>query len=257
LINDYSEMKRYELKYTISSSVASEIRDYIRDFFSLDEHVPPGETQYTVNSLYFDTPELSFYYDTKFRKLTRYKLRVRYYGDRPTDSVWTEIKYRNSSVIWKTRHRMPFKEWPAFVQPRLLVKEETVMKERMDSFEEMIFFHDARPALHVSYVREPYVTQLEEYGRITFDRHLKYSLAKESTDLSLHRENMLYYDDPGTSKHYESPVILEIKVETLVPFWVIDIVRTFGLVQRGFSKYCYGLDNNREFTSPARNPFFA
>ncbi|MBN1558707.1 VTC domain-containing protein, partial [candidate division KSB1 bacterium] len=72
------ETKRYELKYTITEELAAEIRAYIENICTMDKHVPPGEQGYIVNNLYFDTPDLKFYYDTKFRKLTRYKMRARF-----------------------------------------------------------------------------------------------------------------------------------------------------------------------------------
>ncbi len=38
----------------------------------------------------------------------------------------------------------------------------------------------------------------------------------------------------------------EVKTATLVPVWAQALVQRFGLVQGGFSKYCYALDRGRE-----------
>lgn len=257
MLSDLSQIKRYELKYVISEKTATKIRDYIQGICSLDRHASPKTGGYIVNNLYFDTPSLHFYYDTKFRRLTRYKLRARYYGEQVTDFIWPEIKYRQSSVIWKTRRRVSVEQWPELFNSQKSEHKNPTIKDRLDSFEDIIHWYGAQPVLHMRYFREPYVTQLERYGRVTFDRRLTYRMAHGSIDLSPDdAEDMLFYDDPVTSKHYESPVILEIKVETLVPFWAIDIIQKFDLVQRGFSKYCYGIDNNMEYGSYFRSPVF-
>ena len=64
--------------------------------------------------------------------------------------------------------------------------------------------------------------------------------------MNLHDSDMSYYDDPVTTMNFESPVVLEIKTETFVPTWALDLVRSFGLVQSGFSKYCYAIDCSLE-----------
>jgi hypothetical protein len=256
MLSDLSKIRRYELKYAINENIAAKIRDYLKGYFSLDKHVPPGKDGYIVNNLYFDTPDLRFYYDTKHRKLTRYKLRARFYGEKAIDYIWPEIKYRCSSVIWKTRYRIPVEQWPELFYPQKSEQVKPVIKNCPDSFEELIHCYGALPILHVRYFREPYVTELEEYGRVTFDRRLSYRMAHGSINLSPDDEDMLFYDDPVTSKHFESPVLLEIKVEMLVPFWAIDIIRKFNLVQRPFSKYCYGIDNNIGYLPDVRSSIF-
>jgi len=244
MTQDLSKIRRYELKYTVTEAIAAEIIDYIKGFCSLDENVPTGERGYIVNNLYFDTPDLRFYYDTKFRRLTRYKPRARYYGKNIGDYIWPELKFRNSNVIWKIRHKLPINQWPTLFYPQLSEKKQSLIKTRLNTFEEVIHWHNAQPIMHVRYFREPFVTRIENYGRVTLDRSLSYRMAKGSLDLDCREREMIYYDDPVTTIHYESPVLLEIKVERLVPLWAIDLIKRFELVQRPFSKYCYGIDNN-------------
>lgn len=236
------ETKRYELKYTITEELAAKIREYLSGICTLDKHVPAGENSYIVNNLYFDTPDLRFYYDTKFRKMTRYKVRARYYGHKAQEFIWPEIKYRNVNVIWKKRYSLPVEKWPTLFYPQPSERIQTSIKARLDSFDELIYWHNAQPILHVRYFREPYVTELEEYGRVTFDRRLCCRPTKGVIDLDYREEDMLYYDDPVSSRSDDSPVILEIKVDNLVPIWTIELIHKFGLKQRGFSKYCYGVD---------------
>ena len=242
--DDLSKIRRYELKYTVTEETAAAIIEYVKGFCALDKHVPAGEKGYIVNNLYFDTSDLRFYYDTKFRRLTRYKPRARYYGEKISEHIWPELKFRHSSVIWKIRHKVPVNQWHTLFHPQKSDRKESLVKNRLDTFEEVIHWHNAQPILHVRYFREPYVTQIENYGRVTLDRRLSYRMACGSLDLDCRETDMIYYDDPVTTIHCESPVLLEIKVERMVPFWAIDLIKRFQLVQRPFSKYCYGIDNN-------------
>jgi len=251
-VNDINDIRRYELKYTIDEKLASEIRDYVKNICTLDAHVPSGDRGYIVNNLYFDTSDLKFYYDTKFRKLTRYKARARYYGATATECIWPEIKYRNASVIWKRRYSIPVYQWPSLFQISENRQTPASIKEGLDTFENIVYWHNAQPVLHVRYFREPYVTELETYGRVTFDRWLCCRPTNGSIELNYNEQDMLYYDDPVTSRGSDSPVILEIKVETLVPEWAIDLIHTFNLMQRGFSKYCYGIDRLMDYEGNGR-----
>lgn len=256
MLKDLSEIKRFELKYTITEQLAAQIREHIKNICTLDIHVPPGEQGYIVNNLYFDTPDLKFYYDTKFRKLTRYKPRARFYGEKEPDCIWPEIKYRNASVIWKRRYHLPIERWPELFNPEKTERKEPIIKKQLETFDDIIYWYDAQPVLHVRYFREPYVTELEEYGRVTFDRQLCCRSSKGSIELAYDEQDMLYYDDPVNSKNDDSPVILEIKVETLVPIWAIELIHKFNLVQRGFSKYCYGIDSILGYCENGRNSIF-
>ncbi len=241
--NNLSKIRRYELKYVINESLAAEIRDYISSICTLDKHVPPGETGYIVNNLYFDTGDLRFYHDTKHRKLTRYKPRARFYGEKASDFIWPEIKFRNANVIWKRRYSIPIDQWPGLFSPSKTNHASPTFKNEFEKFDEVVYWHNAQPVLHVRYFREPYVTELETYGRITFDRRLCCRPTDGSIDLEYDERDMLYYDDPITAKSDDSPLLLEIKVETHVPAWVISLIHTFNLMQRPYSKYCYGIDS--------------
>lgn len=251
-----SDVRRYELKYTINESMASEIRDYISHICVVDKNVAKGEKGYFVNSLYFDTDDLKFYTDTKHRKLTRYKPRARFYGDKVGKYIWPEIKYRQASIIWKNRYRLAVENWPGLFYPEKSESREAVIKEQLDRFEDLIYWYDAKSILHVRYFREPYVTNLESYGRVTFDRNLSYRSTSGSIDLDFDEKEMIYYDDAVTTRSRESFVLLEIKVETAIPYWVQELIRKFNLMQRPFSKYCYGVDNINEYNSISRNSIF-
>ena len=234
---------RYELKYTVTEGQAEEIRDYIQPLFSLDANVTGEQGAYTVNSVYMDTPGLRFYHDTRLRQLLRFKPRVRYYGTCGAEFATLEVKYRHHRTVWKVRDRIAMAEWPGVLEiPRSEVtspKYETLPQ----SFVDLHHLYGTEPVLHLRYHREPFVSEVDAYGRITFDRGMRYRLMRGSYGLSSHDEEMSYYDDAVTAQWAESPVVMEIKTESLVPFWALDIIKRFSLVQRGYSKYRYVIDN--------------
>jgi len=227
---------RLELKYAISEALAHQIRDWLRPAFSLDPHADPATGRYSVNNLYFDTPDRRLYADTKLRKLRRFKLRLRYYGVRPEDLLVLEVKQRHNNVGWKRRQPAHPDDWP------------TLLHEPAEagSLADLVTLCGAEPVLQVRYVREPWVSDLDDYGRVTFDRSLRYRLCHGSHTLAQDEGTLIHYDDPVSARTPDSPVVLEIKTEPQVPAWALALVRRFGLVQRGFSKYCYALDRCRE-----------
>lgn len=239
---DLNGLRRYELKYTVTESQARAVRDYIRPLFSLDRHASPEQNGYIVNNVYLDTPSLRFYYDTRFRQETRLKPRVRYYGRQPDSFVVLEVKHRHNNVSWKRRRHIPAGEWPGVLDVSRSEQTAPCFIDLPETFEEVNHLYSAAPVLHVRYFREPYVSDVDEYGRITFDRALRYRLAHGSSEIDVRDEDMTYYRDQTTAQGEDSPVVLEIKTPALVPFWATDLIRRFSLVQRGYSKYCYVID---------------
>ncbi|MDD5766869.1 MAG: polyphosphate polymerase domain-containing protein [Candidatus Marinimicrobia bacterium] len=256
MADDLSKIRRYELKYAITESVAGEIREYIRNVCVPDKHVETGKNYYIVNNIYFDTDDLRFYYDTKYRKLTRFKARARYYGLKSSGNIWPEIKFKHANIVWKVRKKISTREWADQFSPEVFEYLLNDVRPSVNTFEDVVYWFDARPISHVRYVREPYVSVQDDYGRITFDRELCYRRMDGSIDLDYNESEMLYYDDPMTTFNPRSLVLLEIKTETLVPYWVIQMIKMFGLAQRPFSKYCYSIDNMLERNSTERCSVF-
>ena len=238
-------IKRYENKYLIPESLCDEIRRNISFFCVPDPQSVDGKGFYQIHSLYFDTPTLSFFRDNKNRVPVRIKPRVRYFGDKPVDFVWLEVKRRVKNIVWKKRQRISLELWPDILtlstppkDPIEYVDNEPSIEHSLDSFLDVINAYGAIPIAHVRYLREAYVSEIDNYVRITFDRRLCGCLAHSRTDLSIDEHELLWTDDPATCDFSNSPVILEIKCEVIFPRWVADLIQKFHLVRQGFSKYC-------------------
>ncbi|SVB79431.1 uncharacterized protein METZ01_LOCUS232285, partial [marine metagenome] len=86
---DNLQKQRYEHKYIIRDDVGVAVRDFVSSYLDLD---PFGATQpnfsYPVHSLYMDSPGLRLYHTTINGDKNRYKLRIRFYEDRPKAPVY-------------------------------------------------------------------------------------------------------------------------------------------------------------------------
>src|SRR5437763_2305697 len=101
---DRMQQSRFELKYLISENTAQRLRDFVRCYLAMDEYsVGRPNYSYPVHSLYLDSDNLEIYWRTVNGDKNRYKLRLRYYSDKPETPVFFEIKRRMKDVILKQR----------------------------------------------------------------------------------------------------------------------------------------------------------
>ncbi len=262
MLSSGTVIRRYENKYLIPESLCDEIRDYISFFCIPDPNAESGNGSYYVHSLYFDTPELGFFWDNRNRLLVRTKPRVRYFGLKPADFVVLEVKRRVKNIVLKKREVIPVDSWPGVLDSyrpdnRMRNMGDGPFAERyVESFLEVVNAYGAVPVVHVRYLREAYVSEIDDYVRITFDRQLSGCLAHGSYDLVVNDDDFVWVDDPATSNFFESPVIMEIKCEPIFPRWIVDLVQKFRLYKQGFSKYCNTLEKaHAEFFGNGASPF--
>src|SRR5438477_588060 len=79
-------------------------RDFARPYAVHDRYARPEMAYaYPIYSLYLDSPGLTIFNTTTCGHRNRFKLRIRYYNDKPTSPVFYEIKRRVNDVILKER----------------------------------------------------------------------------------------------------------------------------------------------------------
>ena len=229
-------IRRYERKYLITEEQAALIADWVGTYCSRDpnaQDAPDG--QYAIHSLYFDTPQLDFFKAKEARELDRFKPRVRFYGIREPDAVFLEVKRKVNGVVMKTRAHLAAAEWPDVLHD---AAHPMAGRAGVDEFLGKVHGWAAAPVVHVRYRREPWVSLLDNYGRVTFDRQLECAHARGSDALRPVPEDWVSVDDPYWCNLPFSPVVLELKCEQLTPVWMVDLVRAFDLMETAFSKYC-------------------
>ncbi|MBN1307136.1 MAG: polyphosphate polymerase domain-containing protein [Chitinispirillaceae bacterium] len=237
-------LERYEAKYTIPLWMVDDISRFIEPYCSLDAYSEKSpDLYYTINSLYFDTPDYLFLWLRLQKACSRINMRVRTYGERPTLPWFLEIKHKRGDIMRKYRARIHSEHLETMLQtPELLhhhVKDEKEENNRL-LFYRLVQSYNARPKVLIQYKRKAYISDCEEYARVTFDIQLR-SMRQTGYDPLPHDDALLPCD---VQNIYDSGagVILELKCYTsYVPLWMIDLVRTFQLYRRGFSKYMAGL----------------
>jgi SPX domain protein involved in polyphosphate accumulation len=232
-------LDRYESKYTIPEYMVDEISLFIAPYCSLDEYSAVEESGfYTVNSLYFDTPHYQFLEMRMMRAESRFSMRIRSYGDNPVVPYFFEIKSKRGDVIRKYRARIFEDNVEQAVNAGHVIDSESTKDEDVNAglFRRTAGAYNAHPVVFTQYKRKAYAGDTEEYARVTFDKKLRYAERRDYR-VSCGNEELQPTDiqdcfDDGCS------VVLELKCYTsFVPLWMVDLVRTFNLKRRGFSKY--------------------
>lgn len=228
---------RYELKYLLSHAAALRVRKFVQQHLELDEY---GQGQpdlaYPVHSLYLDSDDWTLYHRSLNGDKNRFKLRVRYYDERPTTPVFFEIKRRMKDVILKQRCGIK-RGGEADVLAGLFPPEKYLLSKAAEDlqalhrFQELMLRVQAKPQMHVAYRREAYVNTFNNEVRVTFDRSVL-AVPRPGGELVTHMDQPLVCTT--------DLVILELKFTDRFPNWFRDLVETFDCFQSGAAKYVEG-----------------
>ncbi|MGC5341573.1 polyphosphate polymerase domain-containing protein [Streptomyces sp. DT171] len=231
---------RYELKYLVPVERAAGIRDEMAERMDRDPHSPVGG--YGVWSLYYDTPQLRFYWEKIDGLRFRRKLRVRHYGDLDgvTDAspVCVEIKQRVNRVTQKRRITLPYATARQLCDGRQLIERAPDEDAFVQEVLELVVRLNLRPTAITGYQREALVGRDADTGvRVTFDRRIR------------GRDRDFHLGTPDVENRFTVPPhlsVLEIKVNERTPYWITDLAARRNLNLVRVSKYvqtieAYGL----------------
>lgn len=232
-------LQRYELKYLIPMELVEPISKAIETHCVLDHYseISPDKF-YTINSLYFDTMDYKFLMDKKLGAEPSYGFRIRSYGDFPKPPYYVEIKHKQNDFSNKLRALIPGNDWVSVIRTGEIPDGlDPVSRGYLERFLRAVLIHDMEPKILTQYRRKAYLSQIDEYARITFDRDLRFQ-PEESFNLHPDETRMCHYDnDELYGEEGYSGVVLELKAEKKIPLWMIDLIKRFGLVRDSFSKY--------------------
>lgn len=236
---DRLQLQRLELKYLISEDRALAIRDFVRSYLELDEYsVDKPNYSYRIHSLYLDSDDMLTYWETINGVKNRFKLRLRYYDDRPDSPVFFEIKRRMNDAILKQRGgvRRPAVDWLLaghMPEPEHLLSPDNARQlVALQRFSHLMLSIRASPKAHVTYFREAWVSTHDNSIRVTMDRNVYCSpefTASLRTDLQ------------SPVKPFGNKVILELKFTARFPNWFREMIETFDLVRGAAAKYADGV----------------
>ena len=232
------QRSRYELKYLVNESMAREIRDYARHYLAPDPHADPEKGYaYPIYSVYLDSPKLDLLHATVQGHADRFKLRMRYYHDRPESPVFFEIKRRYNSAILKARAVVRRDAWrrlllgaspdrydledPTDAQSEIALRRFCQLSHRMGATARVL----------VVYTREAWLTPDGNSARLTFDRELEGAPFDPAVDDATTTRSEKWVKPPVRG------VVLELKFTDRFPHWMREMTQLFGLQRCSFAKY--------------------
>lgn len=241
--NRLHSLNRYELKYLVPEEALPPIREELAS--RIKRNPDAGPQGYPVWSMYYDSPDLRFYWEKieglKFRR----KLRIRRYGDlggtTPGDAqVSVEIKQRVNRVTQKRRVIVPYNLALELCDHRQRIDLSHLGADKradgqsfVDEVLDLITHLDLRATAMTGYLREPYIGVDSDLGlRVTLDHRVRGR--DRDFDLRLETENR-YIIPPRLS-------VMEIKVNDRAPYWITDLTAKHGLQIRRISKYCQSVE---------------
>ena len=238
MAEDKMQQQRFELKYIIKEDVALAVRDFVSGYLEIDEY---GATlpnfSYPVHSLYLDSEDLHLYQTTINGDKNRFKLRLRFYDNRPEAPIFFEIKRRMNSIIAKQRGgvRRDAVDWLLaghLPEPAHLVSRDPRQQVALQNFCRLTHDIGARPKSHIAYLREAWISPRDNSVRVTLDRAVRC----EPEPLAHLKTQM---NNPVAV--FGNDVVLELKFTDRFPDWFKQLVRVFGLMQCGAAKYVDGV----------------
>ncbi len=231
---DRLQLQRLELKFLVSEEKAQGVREFVRSYLTIDEFgADRPHLSYSIHSLYLDSDELKTYWDTINGNKNRYKLRLRYYDDRPGTPVFFEVKRRVNEAILKQRGGVRREAVQDLLEghlpgPEHLLSQEPKQLVALQNFCRLMLDIRAKPKGHVAYLREAWMSEHDNSVRVTMDREVRFE--PEFT-------SRLVCDMANPVRAFAPEVILELKFTGRHPNWLRDLVQGFNLIRRSAAKY--------------------
>lgn len=244
---------RFELKYLVPEDCGAELEEDLLRFLVHDKYAThTGGKQYTVRSLYFDTPNIRFYYEKLNGNSCRFKVRIRRYetpGAGPSDWFF-EIKSKYHNACVKPR-RLAFRD--ALLKEHLRDYGSIHLNKLLDqispgqpvSHQPAIWSFPLEPKVLVIYEREPFVDPRRLRFRVTLDSNLRAHFTGDP------------YAQLGLSDQIPVPLLMEVKFERHIPFWLENLIRKYRLQLQSTSKYCQGTEAAFPFVGVPRARAFS
>jgi SPX domain protein involved in polyphosphate accumulation len=233
--------ERKEFKFYVPIEYQSKLRERVQAHMVHDPYCADLEMhRYAVRSIYFDTPNLLFYFEKVDGHKLRKKLRVRVYNEFTEDSpAFLEIKRKVDDTIFKERAQVNIQETAKLLNgAKLRLRNEdgheSFDKVVLDRFVYLTKRLNLEPKALITYEREAFFDPDNPDLRITFDNNVRSYLNPSIQDF--YRETDL--------RTFSSPnFILEVKFSIALPLWTRQMLKDFQLHLQSISKYCNGVDS--------------
>ncbi|MBN1266420.1 MAG: polyphosphate polymerase domain-containing protein [Anaerolineales bacterium] len=232
--NNIRKFNRFELKYVITLRQAERFKASLPNFMDPDSQGWGG--RYTLSSLYYDSPGLRCYHEKENGLRFRRKLRIRHYvtnGPLTEQSpVFIEIKQRVDRVTQKRRVSLPYGDALRLCNDRRM-PDFSAEQPFFDEVYAFLWQYNLRPMSIVRYDRQAFTGTAYDPGlRVTFDTSLTF------------QPNRLRLHEDATTMPILPPnqVVMEIKINERMPYWLTNMIADHNLELMRISKYCRSIE---------------
>lgn len=218
-------VKRQEYKYYINNADVYKLTSMFDSLMQLDEYADAKTKEYTVTSLYFETPNDDDLDEKLDGILVREKHRMRLYNN-DQSTIKLETKKRNGTVIAKDTAQISIDN--AIDLSRGEYNHGNFNNDLARLIVIKLKSKAYKPKVIVEYDRQAYYLS---YGsiRITFDKNLRtYNTHTNLFELDNMAKSPVFLDNNQ---------ILEVKFDAELPSYLTDILRTIPSVRSSISKY--------------------
>ncbi len=237
-------MARLEYKYLVRYEHLNQFRKMVTPFLERDVYTSNGDIpEYSVRSIYFDTPTLRYYVEKIEGIDIRKKLRIRgYNGGGINPEVFLEIKRKNIQSVWKNRAPLYYKKVDDFLLSgdveRYIITDNGIAHaaDNARRFLFHVYQHALQPLVLVTYEREAYTGRFNRSFRLTIDKNLRSAVYPEMDQL---------YSEKNMVRCIPHHFVVEVKFHNRMPNWIHAILGTLGVRRRAASKYCIGLEAHK------------
>ena len=223
---------RTERKYLLAASVYEAFKRDVEQYVKPDGKYPV----YTLCNLYYDNETWELARRSAEKPIFKEKLRVRSYGVAVQDTkVYVEAKSKYKGVVYKRRVGMPLKEVAPFLESSALPKDASQIAKELHYFAHL--FH-LKPKVFLAYDRLAYVGREDASFRLTFDYNIRYRLDRLS----------LSDGDDGIPLVTDGMVIMEVKAQSALPRFFLELLEKYSIIPGSFSKYGKVYEKNYHVT---------
>jgi hypothetical protein len=227
---------RSELKFWVPlvqiEQIKQSIEPYVkRDPYTLSLRYP----RYSVHTIYFDSPQLDFYYEKMDGLKIRKKVRLRTYNQAQDHApFFLEIKRRYDRAIIKERCVMSHDAIQRWWQKKSRLGLKNNKHITLERINYLIDAYHLCPQILVTYDREAFIDHDFSTVRLTLDTNLAFTSDPELKDI---------YSAGDIVCSREGKGILELKFNGLMPRWMRHLITRFSLRFLSISKYCIGVEH--------------
>ena len=229
---------RYEKKFLVSAETAKRFAEKISDHVSLDPYCIGGK-EYSISNIYYDTDQHTVISHSLSKPKYKEKLRVRSYGVPDMDSkVYIELKKKINGLTLKRRATLTLKDsYEYFATGKKPENMKYINRQVLSEVDYYLSVHDVKPMIYVAYDRTAYFANDDRSIRISIDRNVRtrrYDLELNKGDYG---EDLLARWVRYKKLDIKDPRLIEIKISSSFPLWLVEALSSEQMRMRPFSKY--------------------